>query len=411
MNDHRMLFFVVASLFTATFPAQDPGASPPPAAAKAEAEAGRQQIAHWIDQLGSDSYRERQEAERALRAAGAAAVPALREAAEHANDVEVQWRANRVLRQIERGHTKDLQPREVARGRGTEAMPVPPRSGRDLIREHFDSLFEKFEREFGIDVPRARFFEDGFFRDLQDQLRSGVGRSQGLSLQIGPDGAVRVEVRERGEDGKSETKVYEAPDMETFQKQYPDVLSRNGFAMKFFHGDGLWSPTPLRSFMLDRVGGGLAPWGDKWQPMPPARSDSDQEPDQAQLAERAVLPPPAGKRLGVTIRDIPPGVREYLGLPDGNGLMVDSVSDGSLAQALGLQSGDIVTHLGGRPIGSPQDVQEALGQIRKGDEVSARYLRKGVEKQATAAKTEDVEPAAPAERLQRRVRKGDGAIR
>jgi bifunctional DNA-binding transcriptional regulator/antitoxin component of YhaV-PrlF toxin-antitoxin module len=407
MNDHRILFLAAASLFAAVHPAQDPGAAPPPAV---KVEPGRASIEHWIDKLGSDSYRERQEAERALRAAGAAAVPALREAAEHANDVEVQWRANRVLRQIERGHANDLQPREAAKGGPADAAPAPMRPGRDLIREHFDTLFEKFERDFGLDVPRARFFEDGFFRGLQEQLRSGVARSQGMSMQIGPDGAVRVEVRERGEDGKSETKVYEAPDLETFQKQYPGVLRQNGLSMGVFPGDMLWPPAPAwRSFMLDRDGA-IAPWIEMRQ-LPPTRPGSDSEADQAQLAERAPSPPPAGKRLGVAIRDIPAGVREYLGLPPGQGLMVDSVSDGSLAQALGLQAGDIVTHIGERTIGSPQDVQEALAQIRKGGEVVVRYVRKGAEKQATASKTEDVEPAAPAERLQRRARKGDSAIR
>ena len=54
-----------------------------------------------VRQLGSETFRERQEAEKALRAMGKDALPALRAAAEQDGDAEVQWRARRLIRQIE----------------------------------------------------------------------------------------------------------------------------------------------------------------------------------------------------------------------------------------------------------------------------------------------------------------------
>jgi hypothetical protein len=415
MNDFRAFLLVAAGALAAALPAQDPTPQAPPAPPATKETPRAAGIETWIGNLGSDSYRARLDAERALRDAGEAAVPALQRAAESSDDPEVQWRARRVLRQIERNGAADLVQRDRKPASAPSQQPgaAPRRAGRDGVREQFESLFENFERDFGIDIPRARFFDDDFFRDLQQQMQNGVSRSQGMSMQIGPDGAVRVEVKEKGEDGKAETKVYEAPDLETFQKQYPDVMRKNGLGMGLFQGNLPWpgdaqwrafgGGQPLRGWVFDQDG--AQPWTVKpGRPAAPA-------PDDVQLAERAPAPPAVGKRLGVTIREVPDGVREYLGLDAGQGLMVDGVGSGTLAESLGLAAGDIVTHVGDRAIASPQDVQEALAPIKKGDDVVIRFVRKGVEKTATAAKTEDVEAGKPAERLERRDRKGDSTIR
>jgi hypothetical protein len=334
---------------------------------------------------------------------GEAAAPALKKAAESAEDAEVQWRARRVLRQIEAGKSGGAL---APRGRAEEVAPdaIAPQGqqpGRqpDAVRDQFESLFERFERDFGIDIPRARFFDDRFFQDLKEQMKAGAGSSQGMTMQIGPDGSVRVEVEERGADGKAEKKVYEAPDMESFQKQHPGVLRRNGFSLGFpgggfeiFRGFGERGvPEPLDM---------PAPLPRTWRPRAVPAPDMADEPQA----------PPAGKRLGVTVRDeVPPDVREYLGLEDGVGLMVEGVQDGSLAQALGLQRGDIVTHVGGKAIGSPQDVQDALGTVEKGAEVEVAFVRKGAAKTAKAAKTEAVEAqdAPAAKPLRKRAKKAD----
>lgn len=90
--------------------AQDPGQHPSgqqpagqPPAGRAAPQAAESQLGpkHWIQQLGSDSYRERLEAERRLREIGEPAVPLLEKAAGDASDGEVQWRAKRLLRQMQ----------------------------------------------------------------------------------------------------------------------------------------------------------------------------------------------------------------------------------------------------------------------------------------------------------------------
>lgn len=407
MIDLRSLLLSGAAL-AACLTAQDPKPQEPTPPPPAKAEAAKPDVESLVRDLGNERFRARLDAERALRDLGEAAVPALKKAAEASDDAEVQWRARRVLRQIEAGKGgAGLAPR--GRGDdGAEAGAAPqgqPQPGqtppgqtqrRDMVRDQFESLFERFERDFGIDIPRARFFDDRFFQDLQEQMKAGAGRSQGMSMQVGPDGAVRVEVEERGADGKAEKKVYEAPDMESFQRQHPGVLQRNGVGFAFPGGGMGW----FRGF------GGQLPPVDLQPPVTGRPRAGLRLPG----ADVEPVAPPAGKRLGVSVRDeVPPDVRDYLGLEYGVGLMVESVQEGSLAQALGLQRGDIVTRVADKAIGSPQDVQDALGAVAQGADVEVAFVRKGSAKTAKAPKSEAVEPSAnkPAQPLKKRARKSD----
>ena len=390
-------------------PSEAPPAEAPPAEAGAEA---------WIEQLGADSYKQRLEAERRLRELGQAAVPALERAAASHADGEVQWRARRLLRQIERGFGPGLRDRRV--GDAQDPVPQDPvpqdsvpqdpvpqgRPGRALprdaeaMRRQFDRLFERFERDFGMDVPRVRFFEDDFFRDLEAQMDAlrGDARAQGMTVQIGPDG-VRVEVQERQEDGSFENKVYEAPDLETFQEQYPDVLRDNGLGLGLQPFGGRL-PGQLRGF-VNPLQRGFDP-GDvtpRVVPSHPALPGVD----------AFAVPPPDDRRLGVLVRELPPALREYLELGEGVGLMVQSVQEGTLAAALGLAADDIVVRIGDRPIGGPADVQAALGAIDAGGEVVVEFVRKGQRRTAKAAKP--AVEAAGRGKLQPRKQDGGGSIR
>lgn len=360
-------------------------------------------VGKWIADLGSDSFRTRLEAEEQLRKLGEAALPALRKATGNADDREIQWRARRLVRQIERGDTKGLQQRSP---RDDAAAPRPPRADQgwpaDDIHQRFERLFRDMEDQFGLDIPRAHFFQDDFFQDLEQQMQNGASQSQGMSLQIGPDGAVRVEVKETDADGKVQNKVYEAPDMDTFQQQYPGVLKRGGlgFGMKLWSDD---EPFRHPLFQMQR-GNALDPFGGVPQPsLQFARPVPDADVD-AQVR--------SGERLGVAVRpELSGELREHLGLADGVGLMVQSVAPGSLAEDLGLAAGDIVVDIGGQSIGSPADVQKALGAIGAGATVEVKFLRKGAEQTATAKKpaAEAKAPAAKDEPKGLHPRSPDGA--
>lgn len=354
----------------------------------------------WVGQLGSDSYRDRLQAENELRKLGEAARPALQRAAGDDRDSEVQWRAKRLLRQFGEPAAEAAQeparPRRGLverreRGAGDRAAPEVVEQGRvlraggvDDMRADFDRIFKRFE-EMGLDVPSRRFFDDPFFRDLESQLGrglglQGMGSGQGMTVQVGPDG-VRVEVVEQGEDGKSETKVYEAPDMETFQEKHPGVLKGDGLRL----GLGGLDLDEQMENLRGRIG--KLERGFEWDLA---------EPRVLRLPQPGlgVVPPPAaplpGRRLGVTVKPLPDALRDYLELGDA-GLMVEAVQEDSLAAACGLRADDIVVKIGDRKIASPADVAAALGAIKKGDEVRVDFVRRGSKETASTSKRFDAE--------------------
>ncbi len=61
------------------------------------------------------------------------------------------------------------------------------------------------------------------------------------------------------------------------------------------------------------------------------------------------------------------------GFPVATGVLVTEVIPRSPAAAAGLQPGDVLTSVNGRPVASPADVQAALAGLRAGDPVSLQY--------------------------------------
>ena len=374
---------LTAALFSSTALAQAPKPTP-----KAEGQLTPSGAQKWVRQLGSESYRERLQAENKLRQLGESARDELERAAQEGADREVQWRAKRLLRQLGRGEplrepgSDGLMERRRGRESDQRAPEIVERRTRaggsgpgvDDVRKEFDRIFKRFE-DMGLDVPSRRFFDAPFFQDLRSQWNGGVdvgGASQSMSVQVGPDG-VRVEVVEQGKDGQPETKVYEAPDMETFQKNHPGVLKGGGLGLGF--GE------PMEN-LRGRIG--KLERGFDWDIARPRALRLPQPPP----ASKPASAPQKGQRLGVTVKPIPSVLREYLGLGD-EGLMVGEVQVDTLAAACGLLADDIVLEIGGRSVASPADVAEALSVIKKGEEVRVVFLRRGRREVAEAMKQHD----------------------
>lgn len=62
---------------------------------------------------------------------------------------------------------------------------------------------------------------------------------------------------------------------------------------------------------------------------------------------------------------------------DGKGLRLDGVTDNKPASKAGLQQGDIIIELGGKPIESVQDYMKILSTYQKGDTAQVVFLRNG----------------------------------
>lgn len=157
-------------------------------------------------------------------------------------------------------------------------------------------------------------------RSLQDLMQGMGGGSQSSSVQISetPDG-IRVEVTET-KDGDESVEVYEASSREELLRQYPELEAQLGGGVSTLR---LGMPFGgLRAF-----GGGAVP----------------------------------KDRLGV-----------YLSTTDGAAgapLMVQSVVPGTLADSLGVRSGDELIELDGRRLTSREDIAEALRARAAGDEL------------------------------------------
>jgi len=286
----------------------------------------------WIERLGDEAYSQRRDAERALEKMGEKAVPALKQAADSHGDPEVQWRAQRLLDRIRSsdGAIDD-----------EEAWRLPPLWKPRDLDSMFGSVFDRLERDFGVDVPRRSFFDDSFYKDLRQQMRAleeqfakagkvGAGadaQSKALEMHVGPDG-VRVEVRERDASGEAIVETYEAPDLDTFREKYPEVarqyLDRDGEAFT-------WKLDP-KEFFADL-------------PLLGRATDASTE---------------TGPKLGVTVRPVGSDLRHFLGLEVGQGLLVEKVTPGSLAARLGIEPRDVILEIEGEAVGSAADVRRAL---------------------------------------------------
>jgi hypothetical protein len=431
---HTLL--LVAAILTSTVVAQDPVPAPsvtipavPPAAPQGTAPVAAQ---HWIQRLGSDSYRDRLEAEDKLREMGGNAKAALDTAAKDGRDGEVQWRAKRLLRQLEKARLQsgkagvgksgvDQGPGLVER-RSTDGSGAKGRSrgptierraradrpreigGREDMRNEFERLFRDIEKMHGLDVPRDRIFDDTFFKGLNSQMQPG-SRGNSKSVQVGPDG-VHVEVTEPGKDGKPETKVYDAPNMEAFLKMHPGVLqeTRGGLGLRSFDRSKLKglldemrveAQAPQRGFEWQLLKPRVVPFEKGFRPSPEQpRSEQPRsgqaDPGQPSRKDTAAVPP-TGRRLGIQTKAIPESLRAYLEMAPDIGLMVDAIQEDTLAAALRLQSGDIVTKINGSKVGSPDDVQKALGAIKKGADVEVEFIRRGDRREATTKKQHDAQ--------------------
>lgn len=90
-----------------------------------------------------------------------------------------------------------------------------------------------------------------------------------------------------------------------------------------------------------------------------ARSDAAPEP----------VPEAPRAYLGVGGAQVPDLLREHLGLAAGEGVVVRSLDPEGPAAKAGLAGNDVITRVGGKPVGSHEQLREAVAALKPGDEV------------------------------------------
>jgi len=83
-------------------------------------------------------------------------------------------------------------------------------------------------------------------------------------------------------------------------------------------------------------------------------------------------------RLGVHVGSTSADLRKEFNVPASvSGAVVIDVQPGSVAEKLGLKTGDVVTQLGAKPVKSAEDLTSAMGNLKWGDSTRIKFSRFG----------------------------------
>jgi serine protease Do len=100
-------------------------------------------------------------------------------------------------------------------------------------------------------------------------------------------------------------------------------------------------------------------------------------------------------RIGVMIAEVTREVAESIGLGKPQGAMVRAVEPSSPAEKAGLEAGDIIVKLDGKPLEKSSDLQRGISAIKPGTKVTLQVFRRGVFKDVSVTVGE-FEPEKPA---------------
>jgi serine protease Do len=81
--------------------------------------------------------------------------------------------------------------------------------------------------------------------------------------------------------------------------------------------------------------------------------------------------------MGVSVQNATANDAEYVGLPDIRGVLVQDFSDDSPAKKAGLEAGDIIVAIDGKPVEYVGQLQQQVAFRKAGDKVKVEVARKG----------------------------------
>jgi serine protease Do len=100
--------------------------------------------------------------------------------------------------------------------------------------------------------------------------------------------------------------------------------------------------------------------------------------------------------LGVTVRNISPNDAAYVGLPDVRGVVIEDYGgDSSPAKAAGLEPGDIIVAVDGKPVEYVGQLQQQIAFRRPGETVKVDVARKGGVRKTLDVKLRELPSATP----------------
>lgn len=292
------------------------------------------QIQDAIKGLGADSFEDREKATADLRKFGAPALEALKKAAEESGDPEVRARAKRLVEEIAKPP-----PRKQAPGR-TTVLP----GSRLSIRKTDDATVYALQPADG----------------------------DAIEFHRGPDKRVKL-VYPDGKGGKAEAS---AESIDKFVEERKELAEKYGITK-----DGIDYGGTKMSFKGVQVLGELPQFGGPAFPPQAFKELDDLFAESEELRKafedlrRAEQRWPAerwgpgffGRDVirGVQLTPVPDVLRTQLSIPEGQGVVVEAVREGSTGAAAGLKKHDVLLEIDGKKVASPADVRTLLKRDSK----------------------------------------------
>jgi serine protease Do len=78
---------------------------------------------------------------------------------------------------------------------------------------------------------------------------------------------------------------------------------------------------------------------------------------------------PKASKFGITVRSITPDLADRLGINAGKGVVVQDVKQGSFAEDLGLNRGDVILEVNKQPVNNPDDFIKIESSLKSGQDV------------------------------------------
>jgi len=96
--------------------------------------------------------------------------------------------------------------------------------------------------------------------------------------------------------------------------------------------------------------------------------------------------------LGITVQDATANDAEYVGLPDIRGVLVQDFTEKSPAQKAGIESGDIIVAVDGKPVEYVGQLQQQIAFRKAGETVKVEVARKGGVHKTLEVRLQEVAP-------------------